>query len=88
MHDEEKKNRGDPPPLIVGWFTSISLKGADLFGVQSSFAWYYLYVYCTARSSWLDVGPVLDLTVGWQYSIIKLKKLLIFKTLMNKINRV
>ena len=48
---------GDPPPpLIHGWFTIITLEGAGLFGVQSRFAWYYLYVYCTARSSWSDVG--------------------------------
>ena len=36
--------------------TTISLEGAGSFSVLSRFAWYYLYVYCTARSSWSDVG--------------------------------
>ena len=42
-------------------FTRISLEGAGSFGVPSRFAWYNLYVYCTARSSWFDVGPVLEI---------------------------
>ena len=41
--------------------TWISLEGSGSFGVLSRFAWYNLYVYCTARSSWLDVGPVLEM---------------------------
>ena len=37
------------------------LEGTVSFGVPSRFSWYNLCVYCTARSSWLDVGPVLEM---------------------------
>ena len=33
------------------------------FGLPSRFAWYNLYVYRTARSSWSDVGPVLKMSL-------------------------
>ena len=41
--------------------TRISLEGAGSFGVPSRFVWYNLPVYCTARSSWLEVGPALEM---------------------------
>ena len=42
-------------------FMRISLDGTGTFGVQSRLDWYNLYVYCTACSSWLDVGLVLEM---------------------------
>ena len=41
--------------------TRIPLEGTGSFDVLSRFVCYNLYVYCTARSSWLDVGPVLEM---------------------------
>ena len=41
--------------------TQISLEGTGSFGVLYRFAWYNLYVHCTVRASWIDVGPVLEM---------------------------
>ena len=43
--------------------TRISLERVGSFGVLSRFAWYNLYMYCTARYSWfIDVGLVLEIS--------------------------
>ena len=46
--------------------TRISWEGACSFNVPFRFA---CYVYCTARSSWLDVGPVLEMNRTLQCSV-------------------
>ena len=64
---------------IFGKFGWISLEGS---GVPSRFAWYNLYVYCIARSSWLDVGPVLEM--NRELSNLKTYSKIIYKHIEEK----
>ena len=69
--DVHALNKDAPPP-------SDRIEASGSICEQSCFTWYNLYVYCTAHSRWLDVGPVLEMIrcPAW-------KELLHVKTLEN-----